>query len=193
MIVLAALSIAGITFTQVYWVRKAFDIRENQFYRDVNTSLSNVAQKIFEINKTPAPANNPVSQLSTNYFVILVNGPIDAGVLEFFLVSEFEKHHITDDFEYGIYDCVEKCMVGGNYISPSKAKMISHFPETPKLNNDGYYFAVQFPRLEANILSQMGIWGFSSAVMLVVIFFFVYTLFVILKHSAPSLFSSAVK
>ncbi len=181
-IVLAALSIAGITFTQVYWVRKAFDIRENQFYRDVNTSLSNVALKIFEINKTPSPANNPVSQLSTNYFVILVNGPIDAGVLEFLLVSEFEKHHITDDFEYGIYDCVEKCMVGGNYISPSKAKMISNFPETPKLNNDGYYFAVQFPRLEANILSQMGIWGFSSAVMLVVIFFFVYTLFVILKQ-----------
>ena len=182
MIVLAAMSIAGITFTQVYWVRKAFDIRENQFYRDVNTSLSSVALKFFEINKTPSPANNPVSQLSTNYFVILVNGPIDAGVLEFLLVSEFEKHHITDDFEYGIYDCVEKCMVGGNYISPSKAKMISNFPETPKLNNDGYYFAVQFPRLEANILSQMGIWGFSSAVMLVVIFFFVYTLFVILKQ-----------
>ena len=181
MIVLAALSIAGITLTQVYWVRKAFDIRENQFYRDVNTSLNNVAQKIFEINKTPSPTSNPVSQISSNYFVILVNGPIDASVLEFLLMTEFEKRNITEDFEYGIYDCVEKCMVGGNYISP-KAKLISHFPETPKLNNDGYYFAVQFPRLEANILSQMGIWGFSSAVMLVVIFFFVYTLFVILKQ-----------
>ena len=181
-IILAALSIAGITFTQVYWVRKAFDIRENQFYRDVNTSLSNVAEKIYEINKTPNPVNNPVSQLSTNYFAVLVNGPIDASVLEFLLKSEFEKHNISDDFEYGIYDCAEKCMVGGNYISPGKAKLISHFPETPKLNNDGYYFAVQFPRLEANILSQMGIWGFSSAVMLVVIFFFVYTLFVILKQ-----------
>ena len=180
-IILAALSITGITATQVYWIRKAFDIRENQFYRDVNTSLSNVAQKMFEINKTPSPSSNPVSQVSSNYFVILVNGPIDASVLEFLLVTEFKKRNITEDFEYGIYDCVEKCMVGGNYISP-KAKLISHFPETPKLNNDGYYFAVQFPRLEANILSQMGIWGFSSAVMLVVIFFFVYTLFVILKQ-----------
>ncbi len=181
-IILAALSITGITFTQIYWVRKAFDIRENQFYRDVNTSLSNVAQKIFEINKTPSPANNPVSQLSTNYFVILVNGPIDASVLEFLLKTEFEKRNITADFEYGIYDCVERCMMGGNYVSPKKTKMISQFPETPKLNNDGYYFAVQFPGLEANILSQMGIWGFSSAVMLMVIFFFVYTLFVILKQ-----------
>ena len=120
--------------------------------------------------------------MSTNYFVVLVNGPIDASVLEFLLVSEFKKRNITADFEYGIYDCVDKCMVGGNYISPSKSKMISNFPQTPKLNNDGYYFAIQFPGVEANLLSQFGIWGFSSAVMLVVIFFFVYTLFVILKQ-----------
>lgn len=181
-IVLAAVSIAGITFTQVYWVRKAFDIRENQFSRDVHTALHNVAGKIFEINHAPSPVNNPVSQLTTNYFVVLVNGPIDASVLEFLLVSEFEKRNITADFEYGIYDCVEKCMVGGNYISPKKVSVVSSFPETPRLNNDGYYFAVQFPGLEANLLSQMGIWGFSSAVLLVVIFFFIYTLLVILKQ-----------
>jgi two-component system phosphate regulon sensor histidine kinase PhoR len=47
---------------------------------------------------------------------------------------------------------------------------------------DGYYFGVRFPQIEANLISQMGIWGFSSIVMLVVIFFFVYTLFVILKQ-----------
>ena len=181
-IVLAALSIAGITITQIYWVRKAFNIRENQFNRDVTTALSNVAHRIFEINRTPSPVNNPIQQLSTNYFVVLVNGPIDASVLEFLLVTEFEKRNITADFEYGIYDCVDKCMVGGNYISPRKTKMISNFPQTPKLNNDGYYFAVQFPGVEANILGQVGIWGFSSVVMLVVIFFFVYTLFVILKQ-----------
>ncbi len=185
-IVLAAISIAGITFTQIYWVRKAFDLRENQFYRDVNTSLNNVAQKIFEINKSATPTSNIITQVSTNYFIVLVNGPIDASVLEFLLVTEFDKHKITD-FEYGIYNCVDKCMVGGNYISPQKTNLMpvtigTSFPETPKLNNDGYYFAVQFPLLEANILSQMGIWGFSSAVMLIVIFFFVYTLFVILKQ-----------
>ena len=138
-IVLAALSIAGITITQIYWVRKAFDIRENQFNRDVTIALNSVAQKIFEINKTPSPANNLITQLSTNYFVVLVNGPIDASVLEFLLVTEFEKRNITADFEYGIYDCVDKCMVGGNYISPRKTKMISNFPQTPKLNNDGYF------------------------------------------------------
>lgn len=181
-IVLAVISIAGITFTQVYWLRKAFDIRENQFTRDVNVSLNNVALKIFEINKTPIPATSPVEQVATNYFIVQANGPVNASVLEFLLVTEFKARNITAGFEYGIYDCVEKCMVGGNYISPQSVKTVSQFPETPMLSSDGYYFAVQFPFLEANLLSQMGIWGFSSAVTLVVILFFGYTLFVILRQ-----------
>lgn len=183
-IILAGLSIVGITVTQIYWVRKAFDIRENQFNRDVNTALRNVAAKIFEINQTPSPANNPVDQVSTNYFVVTINGPINSTLLEFLLTSEFEKRNIKADFEYGVYDCIERCMVdGGNYTAPKNKKLVSTTDlQKWQPTRDGYYFGVQFPQLEANLISQMGIWGFSSAVMLIVIFFFVYTLFVILKQ-----------
>lgn len=181
-IILAAISIAGITATQIYWVRKAFDLKENQFNHDVTASLTNVANKIIEISKTPSAANNPVKQLSTNYFVVLVNGPIDSNLLEFLLSTEFEKRNITTNFEYGIYDCAEKCMAGGNNISPKKISNRANINELPTWNNDGYYFGVMFSGVEANLLSQMGIWGFSSIVLLIVIFFFVYTLLVILKQ-----------
>lgn len=181
-IILAGLSIAGITATQIYWVRKAFDLKENQFNRDVTVALTNVATKILEITKTPTAANNPVTQLTTNYFVVLVNGPIDNNLLEFLLITEFEKRNIKADFEYGIYDCMEQCMEGGKQISPKHTASLVNFSELPAWNNDGYYFGVQFPMVEATLISQMGIWGFSSIVMLIVIFFFVYTLFVILKQ-----------
>jgi len=185
-IVLAALSIVGITMTQIYWVRRAFDLRENQFNHDVNAALSNVARQIFQINKTPSPSNTPVEQISTNYFVVNISGPIDSGLLEFLLITEFEKNNVTAGFEYGIYDCIDKCMVGGNSISPKKVKTQAHTSALPAMSNDGYYFGVQFPGLKANLISQMGIWGFSSAVMLMVIFFFVYTLFVILRQKRLS-------
>ncbi len=181
-IILAAISITGITATQIYWVRKAFNLKENQFNHDVVSSLTNVANKIIEISKTPSAANNPVKQLSTNYFVVLVNGPIDSNLLEFLLLTEFEKRHITANFEYGIYDCAEKCMAGGNAISPQKISNRTQIRELPTWNNDGYYFGVMFSGVEANLIGQMGIWGFSSIVLLVVIFFFVYTLLVILRQ-----------
>lgn len=183
-IVLAGLSIAGITFTQIYWVRKAFDIRENQFYRDVNTSLLHVAERIFEINKTPSPSNNPVTQVSTNYFVVNINGTVDANLLEFLIATEFEKRNIKTEFEFGVYDCIYKCMASDTDGSTGNTRLVNQ-ADLPEWNNvaaDGYYFGVQFPRLEANLISQMGIWLFSSAVNLVVIFFFVYTIFVILKQ-----------
>jgi len=72
------------------------------------------AQQIYELNKTPSPANNPVKQLSTNYFVVMVNSEIDAGILEFLLRNEFEKRGIVADFEYGIYDCSSERMVYGD-------------------------------------------------------------------------------
>lgn len=181
-IILAVISIAGITLTQIYWVRRAFDIRENQFYRDVNSALNTVARSLYTINKVPMPASNPVEQVSSNYFIVHVNGPVNAGVLEFLLVNEFKNRNVKAGFEYGVYDCAEKCMVGGNYIAPGNVRSIGQFPETPKLGTDSNYFAVQFPYLEASLISQMGIWGFSSVVTLVVIFFFGYTLFVILKQ-----------
>jgi two-component system, OmpR family, phosphate regulon sensor histidine kinase PhoR len=181
-IALAALSIVGITATQIYWVRKAFDLKENQFNADVNRALENVASRICDINKTPLPANSLVDQESSNYFTVLVNGPIDSNLLGFLLRNEFDKRNITTDYEYGIYDCADKCMIGGNYISPTKNKIPVTLSELPVLKMDGYYFGVRFPKIEANLISQMGIWGFSSVVMLVVIFFFVYTLFVILKQ-----------
>lgn len=184
-IILAGLSIAGITFTQIYWVRKAFDIRENQFYRDVNAALSNVATTIFEINNTPSPANNPVTQVSTNYYVVTINGPIDVNLLEFLIATEFEKRNIKAEFEYGIYDCIYKCMAGKEAeAAPTNRRLVSQaqLPSWEAGPADGYYFGVQFPKLEVNLVSQMGIWLFSSAVNLVVIFFFVYTIFVILKQ-----------
>ncbi len=181
-IVLAAISIIGIAITQIYWVSRAFDIRENQFNRDVNTALRNVATKIIEINKTPSPANNPVNQLSTNYFVVAINGEIDVNLLEFLLVTEFEKRNITADFEYGIYDCSDRCMVYGNFVSQGNNKKLVSLQDLPTWREEGYYFGVQFPSLQANLISQLGIWGFSSAVLLIVILFFVYTLFVILKQ-----------
>ena len=181
-VILAALSIVGITITQVYWVRRAFDLKEAEFERTVNTALYNVAQQIFALNKTASPAINPVKQLSTNYFIVMVNGEIDAGLLEVLLRNEFDRRRIQVDFEYGVYDCSNERMVYGDYVPLQTALERKATKELPRWANQGYYFGVQFPNREGHITNQMGIWSFSSVVLLLVIIFFTYTLFVILKQ-----------
>ncbi len=187
-VVLATLSIVGISITQVYWVKRAFDLKEDEFKRNVNTALLNVAQQIYSFaDHGPAPTHNPVKQLSTNYFVVMVNSQIDASLLEFMLRTEFDKRKIQADFEYGIYDCANEKMMYGNYVQVNDGKSKTDINKNlPKWNTQGYYFGVQFPNREAQIINQMGIWSFSSIVLLVVIVFFAYTLFVILKQKRLS-------
>ncbi|HZB12643.1 MAG TPA: HAMP domain-containing sensor histidine kinase [Chryseolinea sp.] len=185
-VILAALSIVGITITQIYWIRRAFDLKEAEFERTVNAALYNVAHQIFDLNKTPSPANNPVRQLSTNYFVVMVNSEIDASLLEFLLRNEFERRGIIADFEYGVYDCSSERMVYGNYVPLKTSKEKTTAKNLPKWSNQSYYFGVQFPNRVAHIINQMGIWSFSSIVLLLVITFFAYTLFVILKQKRLS-------
>lgn len=185
-VILATLCIVGITITQIYWIRRAFDLKEAEFERTVTAALYNVAQQIYDINKTPAPSVNPVERVSTNYFIVSVNSQMDASLLEFMLRTEFEKRNIVADFEYGVYDCLTECMLYGNYVPMRTTKSKITNNTLPEWANQGYYFGVQFPNREAHILNQMGIWSFSSAVLLLVIVFFAYTLFAILKQKRLS-------
>lgn len=194
-VILATICIVGITITQLYWVRRAFDLKEAEFERTVNAALFNVAHQIFEINNTPSPAMNPVKQVSTNYFVVMVNGEVDSNLLEYLLKSEFEKRNIKHDFEYGVYDCSSEKMRYGDYVSLQTAaenkavQSVNEKVKTKKLpaySHYAYQFGVQFPNREGHLINQMGIWSFSSVVLLVVILFFGYTLFVILKQKRLS-------
>lgn len=184
-VILGTLCILGITVTQLYWVRRAFDLKEDEFERTVNAALFNVANQIFNINNTPSPAANPVKQVSTNYFIVLVNGDVDASLLEFLLRSEFEKRNIKADFEYGVYDCSSEKMRYGDYVSLTQKEKVTS-KKLPSWNHYAYYFGVQFPNREAHLINQLGIWSFSSIVLLVVIIFFSYTLFVILRQKRLS-------
>ncbi len=182
LVILALVSIGGIIVTQVYWFRRAFDAEAQQFNRDVNTALYNVASQFFEINKAAIPSNNPIKQLSTNYYVVMINNEIDANLLEFLLTSEFEKRNISADFEYGIYDCTNDKMVYGSYVSMNSSEQVASSTTLPKWEDQNYYFGVQFPHKARLITSRMEVWIFSSAVLAIVLIFFAYSLFVILKQ-----------
>ena len=182
-LILAIISVAGIISIQIYWFSRAFDIREKQFNQTVNIALRNVVDQILTYNGSPVHQINPIEQLSSNYFVVMVNDEIDANLLETLLINEFKAHGLEADFEYGIFNCVDEKMVYGNSISLSNKSRSKRVPvELPIWENNDYYFGVMFPNKPGTLLNQMGIWIFLSAVLFVVIIFFAYALFIILKQ-----------
>ena len=93
-VVLAIISIIGIMVMQIFWYKKAYDLKQRQFDHTVSLSLQNVAEKLLEFNKMQVPLMGMVNQISTNYYAVNINGEIETSVLEMLLKTEFEKRNL---------------------------------------------------------------------------------------------------
>lgn len=183
---LAAISIGGILFIQIFWMGKAFDLSNKQFEHNVNLALLNVTSTLCEINQNEI-LPDPIEQLSSNYFIVNLNNRIAPELLESILKSEFQKREITEDFEYGVFDCTNREMVYGRYINlKENATALPASSTFPQLDKDAYYFGVYFPNKTSTLAGEMWIWGFSSMVLIVVVVFFGYTLMAIFRQKKLS-------
>lgn len=185
-LILAILSLIGISIAQIYWVRAAFNQEQDHFHRQVNAALNQVAGQFYSINKINAPNTNPIRQVLGNYYIVMVNSPIDANLLESLLKKAFSSRGIKTDFEYGIYNCDTECMVFDQYVSSDALPVIESLNQLPAWSETNYYFGVYFPSKSSYLLNRMKIWMFTTVVLLVVILFFGYAMFIILKQKRLS-------
>jgi two-component system phosphate regulon sensor histidine kinase PhoR len=149
----------------------------------------NLAQAtLFEL-----PNQNLIEQLYSNYYVVNVDNDFDPKTLEFYLQRAFESQGLHEDFQYGIFDCSSKQMVTGKTIkyrktTPFAAVELQQDEALPPHTRTelNYYYGVRFPSKNANILSNMWIVVAFTALMLVTLAFFIYTMFVILRQKQLS-------
>jgi len=187
-IFLATASLIGIIATQFFWVKNAYNLEEKQFNERVTLALSNVTHELLSINKDEAEIFNPVKQVSSNYFITTINDTVHPYLLETLLKKEFVGRGINVNFEYVIYDCFTDSIVFGDFISLDKKEQdqLQSKSYNIKWDRDGHYFGVYFPTKLTYIINRMGIWMFSSSIILIIMIFFAYTINVILKQKRLS-------
>ncbi|MBI2281396.1 MAG: HAMP domain-containing histidine kinase [Bacteroidetes bacterium] len=187
-IFLATISLVGIIATQYFWVKNAYNLEEKQFNERVHIALSNVSHQLLNINKDESQLINPVKQISSNYFIAIINDTVHPYLLETLLKNEFTTRNLNIDFEYVIYDCFTDSVVFGDYISLDSEDKNQLQSKSFNIvwDRDGHYFGVYFPSKRSYIINEMGIWIFSSSIILVIIIFFAYTINVILKQKRLS-------
>ena len=185
-LILTSIALIGVGFVQWFWLDKAFDMKALQFNQSVKIALTNTAQRLLDYNHNKTKLLDPVNQLADDYFVVRVDDVIDANLLEIFLKEELQKSHLWIDYEYGIYDCSTDKMVYGNYININPEIKYNGRTDLPKWQNQTYYFGVRFPSRDSTLVSQMGIWLFSSAVLAFVFIFMIIAMVMILKQKRLS-------
>lgn len=187
---LGLLVIAGIVGTQAYWISMSWSQGEEDFSKKTHLALYKVAQSLAEINNSELPPRDIVRQQSSNYFVVNTESEIDAETLELFLRREFDKLQLNLDFEYAIFDCYTEDMVYGGYCTyaPDEQPPTIEEAETrlPLEEDFTYYFGVKFPTRSNHIWGEMQLVVFLSALLLLVLAFFVYAMSVMMRQKRSS-------
>ncbi|MBI1267950.1 MAG: GHKL domain-containing protein [Cryomorphaceae bacterium] len=188
LILLAVVSLSGIVITQIFWVKRAYNLQEKQFNDRVVIALSQVVDRIQEVNRDSAFVE-PVNQVSSSYFVANINDTLHPYFLESLLREEFESFNLKEEFEYAIYDCFSDSVVYGgrvNFNEKTGSGQNAELSIQRKFNQDGHYFGIYFPQKTTVIIKQMDFWVFSSIVILLVVLFFAYSILIILRQKRLS-------
>ena len=200
LMLLATLSVIGVVVIQLLWLQQASRYREEQvelnreqgvqlekqFNDRVVMALTDVTEQILSITKDPTDLFDAVKQVRPNYFAVSINDTVHPYLLEAMLRKEFSRRNIQEDFEYGIYDCFTDSIVYGNYVSVDSADTdtVAH-SQLQKLDKDGHYFGVYFPRRRSTLWEEetgTWMWIFPFVVTLIVFGFFAYSVWVILRQ-----------
>ena len=181
-----AMAILCIVVVQLKFMWQSLNQEQREFNQSVQLALLDVVRQ-FYYNPNSTPIENPVKQLSDDYFVVDINQNIHAGVLEIYLVETFAKYRIENDFEYAIYNCENDQMVYGNYLSGGNVKPVERttleFNKSPDLT---YYFGVHFPAIKWQLARSLSLWIALVFISVVVVAFFSYTIFVIWRQKRLS-------
>ena len=185
-VILGVIAILGIVSVQVYWLRKAYDIKERQFNETIHTALQHVAENLASSNEGNLSNENIINQLSSDYFVVNINDVIDANTLEYYLRNEFQKFQINLDFEYAIYDCKSDQMVYGNYVKVEDRDAHKPTKDLPTYDEFNYYFGVYLPTKSNFVINNLRLSIVFSLILLLAVVFFAYAIYIILQQKRLS-------
>ena len=187
LIILGGIIILGVIFSQLYWLMRTWDLKDQEFDQTVQISLRKVAEDISVYNQTELPKQNLIQRRSSNIYAVNINSTIDANILEDYLIQQFEVNSINTDFEYAVFDCFADNLVYGNYckLSDDNNEFIRS-EDLPKFQDLVYYFVVKFPSRESYLINNMLTSVIFSAITALSVLFFLYTMWIILRQKKVS-------
>ncbi|MEZ5055274.1 MAG: HAMP domain-containing sensor histidine kinase [Chitinophagales bacterium] len=183
-ILLAFISLAGIIATQIFWVKKAMDLKEQQFNHRAYVALKSVSERLIHDTKNKVQLDG-INRKASNYYTLDFTSPVNVRMLENYLIIESKNQNLNSDFEYGIFECTTDSFYTGRYVNIQNTGKIERLKIKAK-PSENYYIGVLFPKKTSYLHDDLKLLIFFSIVLLIVIGFFTYTILVILKQKKLS-------
>ena len=187
LVIFGVVALIALASVQFYLLQTAYQNKQRTFEQSVQVALFQVAKRVNNNRTDQLPQYSPVIKESGNTYIVDLNKEVDCEILEFFLISEFERANIQYDYEFAVYDCYSDALIYGNYISFGTKKEIpdnaGNFSKSDELV---YYFIVHFPTLKSDLFGSLKLWGLFAILFSFVLLFTVYAIWVVLSQQRYS-------
>lgn len=187
-IILAFVALLGVVVMQVYWVRNAIELKEEQFDNSVRIAMKSVLNRLLEDHTDSA-----IKQLNSTHPCVNekkeVADVISPKVLDSLISAEMQCMRVGDAYEYMIYNRSNHRLVMGNArLFVDELFISEHQQSIEALFSPGdYYFSMYFPRKSQQVIFQLSVWMLLSALfLLAVIIGFWYTVNTVIKQKKIS-------
>lgn len=179
----------GIVFTQLYWVKKAVDLKEEQFNGSVRIAMKSVVNRLLEYHN-----DSTLRQIRERGHECMVEKTdirdlINPAVLDSLVQNEMGCMEIKRDYEYAIINFRNDKFIMGIYDSyKNELLRSSHRASLAPIYKAGnYWLVIYLPSQKSLLFSQMIVWVILSALFLIVVIFtFGFTIYSFIKQKKLS-------
>ncbi len=171
LIVLTALSLLGVIFMQLYWIRNALFLREEQFSARVDLAAKMVVNRLMDIK----PNNESKVELAT---LNPLNNTINTALLDSLLRMELGCLRVSGGYHYAVYKRTNSELIMGNVDELTNELLFSRYQQSLEAitNSADYYLTLYFPAKKSSMWMWFFWWLLLSALFsLAVVLSFYYT------------------
>ncbi len=183
-IMISSVSLIGIVFTQLYWVRKSLDLKGEQFDNSVRIAMKSVINQLLEIKNDPVFQKH-LYDLSCRKIKLDITDYIVPATLDSLLFEELNSMELAENYFYGIYRKNDNKFVTGRFENKEEQLITSPYQlSLSSVYRPGeYYLTLYFPTKASIVLRQMEVWLMMSVLFLIVVIFsFVYVILTIFRQ-----------
>jgi len=188
-IYIATFSLIGIIFTQLYWVKKAVDLKEEQFNNSLYIGLKSIVNQLLNDYNAANLKLLKEQGEKCDFERKSINDVIDRKVLAELINKEIGCYCNIGELEYAVFSKVNSSFTMGSYNN-YKAELITseHVVSLDCLFKSGMYqLAIYIPGQKSFILYQMLGWLCLSALFIIVtILSYWYTIITLLRQKKLS-------
>ncbi|MCD4736706.1 MAG: HAMP domain-containing histidine kinase, partial [Bacteroidales bacterium] len=184
-IILSMISLIAAIITQLFWVRDAWQVKEDQFNDRVKIALKTVVNQMIGTDTDTIDMEYPVNIKKSDAHFNNILDIVHPGYLDSLLQAELGCMRIMEDYHYGVIDKNQNLLIFGLYDN-TEDKLIqsNHWVSLSCLClSDQFHLAVFFPEEHKRIFNELLILPVMSGLFLIVLISsFFFTIYFIIKQ-----------